>query len=302
VRLVRQNGSVRDMMYQWRPRSGETRQFVMSFERIEIDGQPCVLTTHVDVTERQRVLVLEERQRISADLHDSTVQSLYAEVLRLAAAERLLERVRDADSADSAGCADRADSSDVLTELQSQLSEAKRSLLKTIQTTRAIVDGLTSDRVAEHGFRQALTTIGDELERGTGARVRVTIAAETEDVLDSELAGELLLLAREAASNVARHAEASAVSFLVAADERGIDLIIRDNGRGFTAPDVSAARVGAAHYGLRSMAKRAEHLGGHLDVESARGQGTVVRVHVPLSRPTGTPSPTAVAGNLPSRT
>jgi two-component system, sensor histidine kinase PdtaS len=270
VRLLSQRGSLRDLMFQWRTPSGEPRQFILSFERIDIHGQPCVLTTHVDVTERERVLILEERQRISADLHDNTVQSLYAAVLRLAAGERLLDRARDADSANA---------SDALTQLRALIEEAKRSVLETIQTTRAVVDGLASGQMAQRGFRQALAAIGDDLERGTGARVRVAVAADAEKLLDSELATGLLLLAREAASNVARHAHATSVTFAVAAGEREIHLIVRDNGRGVDAPNV----IGAAppHHGLRIMAQRAEQLGGRLQLESAPDQGTVVRIRVP---------------------
>ena len=271
VRLVSQRGSARNLMYQWRPPSGETRQFVLSFERMEIDGHPCVLTTHVDVTERERVVLLEERHRISADLHDNTVQSLYAAVLRLAASERLLERAGDV-----AG----AGPPDALAELRANLDAAKRLLLETIQTTRAIVDGLASDHVTRRGLKQGLAAIGDDLERDTGARVRVVVAADEGALLESEVAGGLLLLAREAASNVARHAQATAVSLMLAADDRTIALVIKDNGRGFV---VGSCGNGAepAHHGLRIMAQRAEQLGGRLQIESTPGQGTVVRVLVP---------------------
>jgi len=87
----------------------------------------------------------------------------------------------------------------------------------------------------------------------------------------------LLLVCKEALTNVARHAGASRVSVCLSLHERTLTLEVRDNGRGFD-PEVSHAGLG-----LRSMKRRSGEVGGRLTVESAPGNGTCLVFSLPLS-------------------
>ncbi len=87
---------------------------------------------------------------------------------------------------------------------------------------------------------------------------------------------ELILLLREGLHNCARHSEASTVRILISWRAKELEVTVRDNGCGFDAED--AAKGG----GLANMRERANALGGCLEVVSAAGEGTTVRVTVPL--------------------
>lgn len=97
------------------------------------------------------------------------------------------------------------------------------------------------------------------------------------------LAGAL----RESLNNVVRHAHASNVSIRVVFTSGSLDVEIRDNGRGFVVPNepfVTAAR-GTHGHGLRNLHARMQELGGKCQVQSSPGQGTSVKLSVPLSQP-----------------
>jgi signal transduction histidine kinase len=94
--------------------------------------------------------------------------------------------------------------------------------------------------------------------------------------LATEKEQEVYRLAQEALNNVLKHAHATRVSVRLAADGAGTLLEIADNGVGF-----EPSADGADGYGLPGMRERAERLGGTLEVESAPGKGTRVRVTIP---------------------
>jgi signal transduction histidine kinase len=101
--------------------------------------------------------------------------------------------------------------------------------------------------------------------------------------LPPDVIGQLLSIAREALSNIARHSKATRGSVRVETNEGAVKLTISDNGVGF---DPTAPR-GAGHQGLLNMRARASSLGGRLDVESDSGAGTRIIVDVPRREATG---------------
>ena len=89
---------------------------------------------------------------------------------------------------------------------------------------------------------------------------------------------QLYLVFKEALHNVAQHAGAATVSMSLSVTGRRLSAVIRDDGRGFDEP-----AEGETRHGLGSMTARAAELGGELRIESASGQGTELRLEVPLS-------------------
>ena len=82
-------------------------------------------------------------------------------------------------------------------------------------------------------------------------------------------------IAQEAMTNIRRHAQAANVAVSLVPDEHGLRLTVRDDGHGF-----DPAHSGG--FGLVTMRERAEQVGGHLDIDTAPGEGSCVRAHIPL--------------------
>jgi signal transduction histidine kinase len=95
----------------------------------------------------------------------------------------------------------------------------------------------------------------------------------------------LYRIAQEALSNVTRHAQAVQVSLSIAFKPDAVIMTISDNGRGFQVPASPAELAPSGHFGLLGLHERAELIGAHLDIQSSPGQGTLVVVQLPTSKP-----------------
>src|SRR5262249_15106164 len=112
----------------------------------------------------------------------------------------------------------------------------------------------------------------------TRALVRVSYAADDElPPLPEEVHTALYRIAQEALTNVARHARARRVTVQVRGGPRAVEVVIRDDGRGF-----DPARAPGGHLGLGLMRERAAGIAATLAIGSQRGQGTEVRVVWPV--------------------
>ena len=201
----------------------------------------------------------EERQRIARDLHDSMSQSLFSTTLHLRTAERALAR----EGVDPAGPVGR------------ELDRAAQLTGGALAEMRALVFELRPGALAEDGLVVALRLHA----AGVGAREELAIAVHGPDErlpLTPAAEEQLYRLGQEALANVVKHADASAAAIDVTTAGGAVALAIRDDGRGF---DAAVGRAGG--FGLRSMRARAAELGSRLEIASAPGHGTVVRVEVP---------------------
>jgi signal transduction histidine kinase len=89
----------------------------------------------------------------------------------------------------------------------------------------------------------------------------------------------LYRVAQEALSNAEKHSEATRVQVWARSGKGAVDLIVRDNGRGFDLDGLAPAD--GDHFGLLGMRERAEYLGGRLEIRSRPGEGTSVILHIP---------------------
>jgi signal transduction histidine kinase len=192
--------------------------------------------------ELRQLAVLQERERIAQDLHDGSIQSLYAVSLALEDTEELME-------IEPAQVADRID-------------HAIETIHGTIQEIRDFIMGLDPDARTAVDLLAGLTVLTDEFERTT--LIEVEFSSDPDVPLDPEETLQLVQLTREAMSNVARHAEASKVNVNVEDRREVLRLSIIDDGRGF---DTHAGQR-PGHHGLTNMHARAESLGGSLAIES----------------------------------
>jgi signal transduction histidine kinase len=206
-------------------------------------------------SELERLAVLEDRERIAKELHDGVIQALFAVGMSLQGAAAL--------SRDPA--------------LEHRIEAAVAEIDGAIRDLRNYIFGLRPGILADRQLDQALRTLGVEFEERTGVTTVVDVDPRVAAELTSN-AADVVQLAREALSNVGRHADAATVRLsLFIRDGRAV-LEIDDDGRGFD-PAEAAGRGG---HGLGNLGGRAESLGGSLDIESSPREGTTVRVTIPL--------------------
>ena len=204
--------------------------------------------------ELRQLAVLQERERIAQDLHDGSIQSLYAVSL-------VLE-----DSAEIMG-------SDPQLALR-RIDHAVDTIHGTIAEIRDFIMGLDPDARTAVDLLADLTALAQAFERNT--LIDVELTSDPDVVLDPDETLQLVQMTREAMSNVARHAAATKVRVSVEGRRELLRLSIIDDGRGF---DPSEARR-PGHHGLANMHARAESLGGSLRIESSQ-RGTQIVFEMP---------------------
>ncbi len=200
--------------------------------------------------ELRQLAVLQERERIAQDLHDGSIQSLYAVSLALEDTEELM-------GSDPRLAVDRID-------------HAIEQIHGTISEIREFIMGLDPDARTAVDLLAGLTALTDEFERST--LIEVELESDPDVPLDPDETLQLIQLTREAMSNVARHAQASKVMVNVEDRRERLRLSIIDDGRGFDT--TQPQRPG--HHGLTNMHARAESLGGSLAIQSDDGGTRVV--------------------------
>ncbi len=204
----------------------------------------------------QLLAVLEERERLGKDLHDGIIQGLYGVALSL-------EDVPDLMIEDPGEAAARVD-------------RAIDGLDAAIRDIRNFIVGLGSEMAVGAGLSAGLTALADDLGLNTTVDVEVDLPPTPDAVLDEEATNHVLMIAREALSNVARHSRATRASVRLVADDATLILTIADNGRGFD----PAADRGPEHLGLANIAERAAAIGATVAVESEIDAGTrIIVIH-----------------------
>ena len=203
--------------------------------------------------ELKRLAVLEDRERIAKELHDGAIQALFAVGMGLQGSALL---ATDDD-------------------LRGRLQHAVEELDRVIRDLRNYIFGLRPGILADRQLDQALHGLAEELQQRTG----VLVITEVDPAAAAELTGraaDVVQLAREALSNVSRHAGAATCRVSLYRDEDGGVLEVDDDGRGF-----DPATISGTGQGLRNLRERAEGLGGRAEIDSTPGQGTRVRVTIP---------------------
>jgi signal transduction histidine kinase len=208
--------------------------------------------------------VLAERNRVAREIHDTLAQSFVGVSVQLELTAQLLAHSQ----IDAAG--QQIDRTREY--VREGLAEARRSIwdLRAATAQHTLPTRLT--RVAEQASTESLPIL-------------VNIGG-TYRAVDAKLEDEILRIAQEALSNVARHAHASRVSIDLRYHSNRLTLTIADDGRGFDAADNSLPSRG--HFGVQGMRERAAQIHAQLVVESAPGQGTTVKLEVPIPAQRGT--------------
>ena len=209
------------------------------------------------LTQAREAGVLDERQRMAREIHDTIAQGLAGIVTQLEAAEQARDRpeawqrhVRKA-----IGLA------------RESLSEARRS-----------VEGLRPEPLEAARLPEALTAVAKEWSDLNGVPVEMVTTGDVQP-LHPEVEVALLRTAQEALANVAKHASASRAGVTLSYMGDVVTLDVRDDGVGFTVPPASDER--GSGFGLSAMRQRMNRVAGTLAIESEPGGGTAISARVP---------------------
>ena len=209
----------------------------------------AIAITNAELYERSRELsVVAERNRLALELHDVVSQKLFSLVLSAEAAATMFDR-------DPEGARTQ------LSRLQLLAREARDEL-------RSLILGLRPPALERDGLSETVRKEVEMLARVHGVEIELRNEGGEPD---GELA--VLRIINEALHNAVRHAHAQRI--VVSLDEHGFE--VADDGVGF---DPDTAELRSRHLGLTSMEERAQELGGRLEIRSAPGKGTTVRLRV----------------------
>jgi signal transduction histidine kinase len=204
----------------------------------------------------QDLAVLEERDRISKELHDGVIQSIYSVGLSLQGSLSLLAHQPD-----------RA---------AQRVQEAIVELDNVVRDVRNYIFELSPKLVEERGLEAAIVELVRELEVNTTAHATVELTPRASEALRAEEQGHMIQIVREILSNIARHAQPSEVRVRADRDGGWFSLVVEDDGVGF---DPASVRRG---HGLHNMESRVAALGGTLEIEVREAGGMRHIVRVPL--------------------
>ena len=203
--------------------------------------------------------VLAERTRIAREIHDNLAQEMLGISLQLEVVARTLPP-----SAELA---------------KSHLDRVRILVRHGIAEARRYVWDLRSQALEKSDLPKALSDTARRLTADTPIQVQVDVSG-TFRPLPRLVEDNVLRLGQEAINNAVKHAEAQHIFVNLRFDPRGLQLAVRDDGRGF---HYDAPQDGENHFGLIGMRERAEQIGGTLTIYSANGSGTEVIVDVPIN-------------------
>ena len=199
----------------------------------------------------ERLVLLEDRDRIAKDLHDTVIQRLFATAMTLMSAIKITQRP------------------DVAVRVQRAVDD----LDETIRQIRSTIFALQATPGDHPALRNRILAVTDGISESLGFAPAVRLEGLVDTTVNDEIGEQLIAVLNEALSNVVRHAHAHRVSVSVHAGE-DLVLIVEDDGTGIP--------PGGRRSGLRNLADRARNLGGSFETRDREGGGSVLEWRVPL--------------------
>jgi len=219
--------------------------------------------------EHNRIVANEERQTIAYDLHDGLTQYIMAAHLHLESS-RMAQRSGNSDKA------------------ARELNRAVRFLKESVQESRRLLSGLRVMALDDLGLSGALKQLVD-YERESGSWEDVEFAHDVAGrSFGRKVETTVYRVVQEALTNIRKHAETSRVRVVVVLDQDGdredLKIEVRDWGKGF----LPEAKVDDhRHFGLEGIAHRVKSINGTYEIRSVLGEGTTLRVIIPVPEDTG---------------
>lgn len=199
----------------------------------------------------------EERTRLARELHDDTLQSIIALKQRLQLNKKLAQDDR----------------------LQESLHELEHLTEQTIENLRRFTRALRPIYLEDLGLVTALDMLAREMAQANDLTVTFH-AVGPQRRLKPEVELSLYRIAQESLSNVVRHSNATHADLTLNFLPDSVELTVSDNGIGFNVPQSPTDLAPAGHFGLLGIHERVKLIGGWLEIESAAGKGSRIRVRV----------------------
>ena len=208
-----------------------------------------------------RLSMTEEDQRrsMASHLHETIGQELFVLLLQLNAFEKSIGNPT----------------------LLSTLSPIKEQLLKIIKETKTLTFDLSPPVLYDFGFQEALKALAETIELKHGIRVQPFFEGEM-DNFDDEIKVIVYRNLKELIHNVVKHADAKNITMRLKSSSSGLNVELRDDGVGFDADNYIYETASHDGFGLFDIKEKLNHLGGHLVIDSAPGQGTSISMQVPV--------------------
>jgi signal transduction histidine kinase len=203
--------------------------------------------------QNRNLAVVEERNRIARELHDSVSQNLFGISLNLKTLKYLLNR-------------DPKKAVSTIEQLQEMVAEIQSEM-------RLMIYELQPAALSEKGFFEALENLAGLFKARYNLEINCHFTGE-EDRLDNKRQLMFYRILQESLNNVARHANARKVKVLLEAKNGRGQLTVKDDGKGFDLAEINEEK----HLGVRGMRERVNEVGGEFWIESALGKGTKVFV------------------------
>jgi signal transduction histidine kinase len=222
----------------------------------------------INARERQKIYLRDiintqeqERHRLSRELHDDTAQEL-------------IDVGHDIDEI-------LESSTNLSSEVRGSLGELRNNIDEILEKTRRAIQGLQPPLLDELGIKPALLWLCGSLTEETDIEVEADIDFP-EERLTQEIKIVLFRVTQEALTNIKKHSQAEKVTVVLGVIEAKVILTIIDNGVGFT-PSKRDKLLSEGKFGLAGLQERIGLINGSFNLRSRSGEGTVIRVEIPLS-------------------
>ncbi|ASK60856.1 sensor histidine kinase [Virgibacillus phasianinus] len=205
-----------------------------------------------------KAAVIEERQRLARDLHDSVSQQLFGVTMMAEAALKQFDKNP--------------------TMAKSQLEDVAASALQAQTEMRALLLHLRPVHLSGDPLSLGLKKLVEELKQKSAINFKLDFDDSIK--LQETTEEHVFRIIQESLSNILRHAEASEVGLRITSRSNELFIHIADNGKGF---DVGQDSTRKTSYGLKTMKERSEELGGTFTIRSIRGEGTYIDIRIPCN-------------------
>jgi len=208
---------------------------------------------------RRELIIIEERNRIARELHDSAKQQAFAAAAQLDAAKSLINQNPEA--------------------AEYHLKEAELLTLELRHELTALIKQLRPAILEDRGLSPTVQAYASSWSRQT--EIAVEVRAQGERALPLDIEQAVFRIIQEALSNIQRHSKATNVEIDMVYTSDDFTCSIRDDGIGFD------PKIKYKGLGLQSMEERSDAVEGNLNVQSIMGKGTVIMINIPISNPSG---------------
>jgi two-component system nitrate/nitrite sensor histidine kinase NarX len=229
--------------------------------------------------ELQVLAVQGERERIAREMHDGLAQVLAYVNTKSQAVEELLADGR-------------------VTDARRNLAELAAAARSVYVDVREAILSLSTPVPPDRGVAAALEEYAALFAESSKLAVRFRASPDAAGApLSAAAQAEVFSIAREALTNVRKHARANRVSLDLVLEGQELVLRIEDDGVGYEAELLAVGPERWPHFGLAGMRERAESVGGSVVWRSQPGRGAQIELHVPVGGPTGNPPPPGIASS-----